>query len=132
MNFKNLLLLAALFSVVQSGFASVNIFIQPQNQAVALGSNAVFTASTTTTSGETITGYTWLVSTNSAGPFSTISGATGPVLTIANAQFNNSGFYFVRVNYQSGGNPGIAVSTAVTLSVQDQAQIGRASCRERV
>lgn len=123
MNFKNFLLIAALFAMARSGLASVNIFIQPQNQSVPLGSNAVFTASTTTTSGETITGYTWLVSTNSSGPFSTVAGATGPLLTIANAQFSNSGFYFVRVNYLSGGNPGIAVSTAVTLSVQDQARV---------
>lgn len=123
MKFKSPLLAAALMFVAQNILASVNIFIQPQSQTVAIGSNAVFTASTTTTGGETITGYTWLTSTNSSGPFSTIAGATGPVLTITNAQISNNGFYFVRVNYQAGGNPGIAVSTAVTLSVQDQARV---------
>jgi hypothetical protein len=106
-----------------SSFASVNIFVQPQNQTVAIGSNAVFTATTTTSGGETITGYTWLSSTNSSGPFNTIPGATGPSLTVSNAQFSHSGFYFVRVNYQSGPNSGLAISTAVTLSVQDQARI---------
>lgn len=88
-----------------------------------MGSNAIFTATATPTSGETITGYAWLKSTNSQGPFSAVSGATSAVLAIMNAQSGDTGFYFVRVSYQSGGNPGVAVSTVVTLTVRDQARI---------
>ena len=89
-----------------------------------MGSNAVFTASVTTSAGETITGYTWLRSTNSQGPFSAISGANSSVLTISNAALGDTGFYFLRVNHQTGTNaPATAASTLVTLTVQDQARV---------
>ncbi len=117
-------LAAAVFiSIVPLASASVNIFVQPSSQTVLSGSNVVFTATTTMTGGETITGYSWLTSTNSLGPFTTVAGATTSVLTITNAQTNNSGYYFVRVNYQSGTNSAVAVSTLVTLAVREQARI---------
>ena len=89
-----------------------------------MGSNAVFTAAITTSAGEPITGYTWLRSTNSQGPFGAVVGANSGVLTISNAVTSDSGFYFLRLNYQNGTNaPAITASTLVTLTVQDQARI---------
>jgi hypothetical protein len=107
----------------QLAFGNVNIFVQPQNQSVFTGSNAVFSATTTTT-GETITGYTWLFSTNSVGPFSAVAGATTATLSITNAQLTDSGFYFLRVSYHAGTNaPTTVSSTLVTLTVLDRVRI---------
>src|ERR1700756_5088288 len=73
--------------------ATVNVTIQPQSQITFVGSNAAFTAQTSITAGETITGYTWKFSTSTNGqpPFTAITGATNSVLSILNAQTNNSG-----------------------------------------
>jgi hypothetical protein len=107
-----------------SAEASVNIFIQPTNQETLIGSNATFTAQATVTSGETITGYTWLTSTNGQNPFITIPNATTATLTLTNVQTTNAGFYFVRVTYNSGASTGlVSVSSSVTLTVQDPARI---------
>ncbi|MEO6034024.1 MAG: immunoglobulin domain-containing protein, partial [Verrucomicrobiota bacterium] len=117
------LILTLAFFMAQSLWASVNIFIQPQNQTVLVGSNATFTGTTTTSSGETITGYAWLRSANSQGPFNSIPGANGATFTVSNSSASDAGYYFLRVNYRSGTNTAIAASTLVTLAVLDQARI---------
>src|SRR5579883_3490968 len=102
------LLAVSLFSglIAQQASATVNVTIQPQTEVVFVGSNATFTAQTTITGGETITGYAWKFSTSTNGqpPFAPIAGATASVLSIPNAQTTNSGYYFVTVTYNSGTN----------------------------
>jgi hypothetical protein len=98
--------------------------VTPTNQAVPVGSNPVFNAQVSTTAGETITGYTWLMSTNNQNPFTTIAGATNATCTLTSVQVSNAGFYFVQVAYTVGGNSQPPVSSpAVTLAVYDQARI---------
>ena len=104
--------------------ALVTVTVQPTNQVVFVGSNAVFNAQVTATGGETITGYTWLMSTNGLNPFITIPGATTATWTLTNAQTTNAGSYFTRVTYNSGTNLGLtSVSAAAALTVHDQARI---------
>jgi hypothetical protein len=108
----------------QPASAFVTVTVTPTNQVVPVGSNVTFNAQVSTTAGETITGYTWLMSTNNQNPFTTIAGATTSTCTLPNVQVSDAGFYFVRVAYTVGGvsQPPVA-STAVTLAVFDQARI---------
>ncbi|HVM49754.1 MAG TPA: immunoglobulin domain-containing protein [Candidatus Acidoferrum sp.] len=111
-----------LAAAVQPVSAFVSVSVTPTNQAVMVGSNATFTALASTTGGESVTGYAWLVSTN--GPFLPIANATNATLTVTNAQVTDAGSYFARVTYTSGTNTGlISASAAVTLVVYDQARI---------
>jgi hypothetical protein len=92
------------------------ITIQPQSQTVAIGSNAVFQV---TASGSSLS-YRWTFNGND------LPGATGPTLTIANAQPANSGNYRVLVS-NSGGTATSAVATLTvivppSISVQPQSQ----------
>src|ERR1043165_1485631 len=103
--------------------ASVNIVVQPTSQVALVTSNATFTASVATTAGETITGFTWLMSSNGLSPFLTVPGATTAICTIANVQTTNAGFYFVRVSYLSGTNQATTASSSVELVVRDGAHI---------
>src|SRR6185503_9402368 len=103
--------------------ASVNIVVQPTSQVALVTSNPSFTASVATTAGETITGFTWLMSSNGLSPFLTVSGATSATCTITNVQTTNAGFYFVRVSYLSGTNQATTASSSVELIVRDQAHI---------
>ena len=48
--------------------AFVTVTVQPANQVVLVGSNAVFSAQVSATAGETITGYTWQMSANGQTP----------------------------------------------------------------
>jgi Immunoglobulin domain/von Willebrand factor type A domain/Putative Ig domain/Immunoglobulin I-set domain len=105
----------------QPAFATVNVNVQPDTQVALVGSNATITADATATAGEVITGYSWQMSTNGLNPFITVG--SNAVLTLTNVQTSDTGFYFVRVTYMSGTSPGTAVSTSVTLTVQDQARI---------
>lgn len=108
----------------QIASATVTVIVQPPTQVSFVGSNSTFTAQVIATAGETITSYTWKFSPNSAGPFSVINGAVNSVYNILNTQTNNDGYYFVSVGYNSGSTTGLtAVSTAVRLSVHDQARI---------
>src|SRR6266576_941682 len=103
--------------------ASVNIVVQPTSQIALVTSNATFAASVATTAGETITGFTWLMSANGLGPFITVPGATTATCTIANVQTTNAGFYFVRVSYTSGTNQATTARSSVPLIVRDPAHI---------
>ena len=104
--------------------ASVNVDIQPPSQTVLAGNNAALTAIVTTSAGETITGYSWLRSTNTQGPFVPVSGANAAILTITNAQPSDAGYYFASLTYDSGSVHGAtAVSTLATLAVVDQARV---------
>jgi hypothetical protein len=104
--------------------AFVTVSVTPTNQVVPVGSNPAFNAQVSTTAGETITGYTWLMSTNNQNPFTTIVGATNATCTLTNVQVSNAGFYFVQVAYTVGGNSQPPVSSpAVILAVYDQARI---------
>ena len=108
----------------QPALGFVTVTVQPGSQVVFAGSNAVFNAQVTATAGETITGYTWLMSPNGLNPFTTIPGATTATCTLTNVQTSDSGYYFVKVTYNSGTNIGLtSVSAAVTLTVVDQARI---------
>jgi hypothetical protein len=92
---------------------STPVFVlQPTNQAIAVGSNAIFV---TTVIGTVPLHYQWWDGTNlvknrtvTNGP--TISGATSNVLTIGNAQTTNSGNYTVIVTNIDG-----AVTSSVAL-----------------
>jgi hypothetical protein len=104
--------------------ASVNVAVSPTSQVVFGGSNATFTAQVTTTGGETVTGYSWLRSTNAGGPYSTLAGRTTTVCTITNAQTADAGFYFVRVTYRIGTNSEVTLaSTVATLEINDPPRI---------
>ena len=107
----------------EPALAYVTVTVQPTTQAVFSGSTAVFTAQATATAGELITGYTWLMFTTTNGPFTIVPGATTPVLTLVNVQTNDSGYYFVRVTYNSGSGTGTSASQAAYLDVSDQARI---------
>ena len=103
--------------------ASVNIVVQPTNQIALVTSNATFAASVATTAGETITGFTWLMSSNGLSPFVAVPGATTATCTINNVQTTHAGFYFVRVNYASGTSQLTTASGSVELVVRDGAHI---------
>ena len=100
--------------------AFVTVSVTPTEQAVAGGSTAVFNAQVSTTGGETITGYSWQMSTNGLSPFNPVPGATTATCTLTNVQPASDGYYFVRVTYNAGQ---VSVSEAVRLIVQDQARI---------
>jgi hypothetical protein len=108
----------------QSARAFVTVAVLPTSQVTFVGSNAVFNAQVTATAGEIVTAYTWQMSTNGSGPFTTIPGATTATCTIPNVQLTDAGYYFVKVTYSSGTTNGlVSVSPAVTLVVPDQARI---------
>ena len=108
----------------QPALGLVTVIVQPSSQVAFVGSNVVFTAQVNATAGEIITGFTWLTSPNGLNPFTTVPGATTAACTLINVQTNNSGYYFVRVTYNSGTSNGLpSVSSAVTLTVVDQARI---------
>jgi hypothetical protein len=108
----------------QPALGNVTVNVLPGNQVALVGGNAVFTAQVSATAGETNLRYTWLMSPNGLNPFTTISGATTATCTLTGVQTNDTGFYFVRVTYDSGANLGLtSVSAAVKLDVYDQARI---------
>src|SRR5579859_949397 len=116
--------LASFLAAQPAARASVNVDVQPPSQTVLAGSSPTLTAVVTTSAGETITGYSWLKSTNTQGPFIAISGANAATLTIVNAQPSDAGYYFVSLTYDSGSVHGAtAVSTLATLAVVDQARV---------
>jgi hypothetical protein len=107
----------------QPARANVTVTVLPGNQVAFVGSNVVFNAQVSTTAGETITGYTWKVSTNGTS-YNIIATATTATCTLTNVQLSNAGSYLAAVTYNSGTNIGLtSVSEAVTLTVQDQARI---------
>ena len=130
MRFKSVLLpsLAALGFFFgagsQSAQAFVTVTIQPTNQVVFVGNNAIFNAQVTATAGEIVTAYTWQMSTSSSGPFTNITGATTATCTLPNVQLSDAGYYFVKVTYSSGSTNGlVSVSGLATLIIPDQARI---------
>ena len=82
--------------------ASVSVDVQPASQTVPVGQNAVFGAIVTATAGEAVTGYQWFKSTNSLGPFTGVG--TGSALVLDNVQVGDTGYYYVKVTYLSGGS----------------------------
>ncbi len=110
----------ALCLSAQPALGLVTVTVQPTNQMVLAGSNPAFTAQVSTTAGETITAYTWQMSTNGLSPFTTIPGATTNVCTLTNVQPANAGYYFAKVY---NGSTLLAVSEAAILVVRDQARI---------
>jgi hypothetical protein len=108
----------------QPALAFVNVAVQPTNQVILTGSNAVFTALATPTAGETITSYSWQTSTNVSGPYIPVLGATTSTCTLTNVQTTGTNYCFARVTYNSGADIGlVSVSPAATLVVLDQARI---------
>jgi hypothetical protein len=109
----------------QPALGLVTVTVQPASQVAFVGSNVVFNAQVTATAGETITGYTWLMSPTGQNPFTTIPGATTGTCTLVNVQTNATGFYFVRVTYNTATSTNLppSVSPAVSLTVVDQARI---------
>ncbi len=110
----------ALCLSAQPAQAAVTVTVLPTNQVVLAGSNPAFTAQVNTTAGETITSYSWQMSSNGLSPFTTIAGATGPTCTLTNVQTANAGYYFAKVYSNSTF---LSVSEAARLIVQDQARI---------
>jgi hypothetical protein len=108
----------------QPALGLVTVSVQPPNQVALVGSNAVFTAQVIANAGEQITAYTWLMSPNGQNPFTTIAGATTATCTLIGVQASDTGFYFVKVTYNSGTQIGlVSISSAVNLTVFDQARI---------
>src|ERR1035437_711204 len=108
----------------QAARANVTVTVLPGSQVAFVGSNVVFSAQVSTTAGETITGYTWKMSTNGVAPFNIIAGATTATCTLTSVQMSDAGSYFTQVTYNSGTNVGlVSVSAAVALVVHDQARI---------
>ena len=108
----------------QPALGIVTVIVQPISQVAFAGSNVVFTAQVSATAGEIVTGFTWLTSPNGLNPFTTVPGATTVACTLVNVQTNSSGYYFVRVTYNSGATIGLTTaSLPVTLTVVDQARI---------
>src|SRR5436190_19414712 len=70
-----------------------SITVPPQNQSVALGSNATFTV---TASGTAPLSYRWLFNATN------VLSATSPSLTVTNAQFSQTGDYSVFVTNVAG------------------------------
>ena len=81
----------------QLALGLVTVTVQPNSQVALVGSNAVFTAQVSATSGEQITAFTWLMSPNGQNPFTTIAGATTATCTLLNVQTTNAGSYFTTV-----------------------------------
>ncbi|MDR3378302.1 MAG: immunoglobulin domain-containing protein, partial [Verrucomicrobiae bacterium] len=100
--------------------ASVTITLQPGDQTVAVGENAIFAAIVTTTAGETVSGYQWLMSTNNQN-FTTVG--WGAALLINNAQITNAGYYYVNVTYLSGGSQFTLASSKAQLTVDPRPRI---------
>ncbi len=108
----------------QPALALVTVSVQPTNQAVTVGSTAVFTANVIANSGEQVTAYTWLMSPDGQNPFTTIAGATTTTLTLTGVQTNATGYYFVKATYNSSTASNlVSVSASVKLTVYDQARI---------
>src|SRR5436190_1944593 len=82
--------------------ANISVDIQPGSRTISVGETAVFGAVVTSTGGESVSGYQWLMSPNSGGPFTQVG--TAAALVLNNVQVTNSGYYFVKVSYQSGTN----------------------------
>ncbi|HEY5233537.1 MAG TPA: putative Ig domain-containing protein [Verrucomicrobiae bacterium] len=95
--------------------ASVSVDIQPASQTVSAGQNAVFGAIVTATAGESVTGYQWFKSANSLGPFTGVG--TGAALVLDNVQVGDTGYYYVKVAYLSGGSQQTVSSSTGHLTV---------------
>ncbi|MGA2871004.1 MAG: putative Ig domain-containing protein, partial [Verrucomicrobiota bacterium] len=72
----------------------------------------------TTTAGEVVVGYQWLMSTNNQSPF--IGVGNSSTLSMDNIQTTNTGYYYVNVFYQSGGGVQTALSSTINLIVVRQ------------
>jgi hypothetical protein len=108
----------------QPAWAFVTVTVVPATQIGMVGNNAGFTAQVATTAGETVTGYAWFVSTNGGSSYTSIAGANSATYTLVNAQLTDTGLYYAQVTYNSGSSSGlISASTAVSLTVYDQARI---------
>jgi hypothetical protein len=89
---------------------SSSITSQPPSQAVAEGSNAVFTV---TASGSAPLYYQWSINNTNLTNGGNISGATNNTLTISNVLTNNAGNYTVLVYNDCGSvTSSVAVLTA--------------------
>jgi hypothetical protein len=82
------------------------ITAHPTNQTTGVGGSASFTV---VAGGSLPLNYQWYFNTNTA-----IAGATNAVLTLANLQFTNSGYYLVKVTNLFGA----VVSSNASLTVQ--------------
>ena len=108
----------------QPALANVNVFLQPTNQVVFAGSNAVITATVNTTAGETVTSYAWLKFTDPAGPYYPLAGQTTATCTLTNLQASDAAAYFVRITYHTVSSGDFSLSsTAASLIVRDPARI---------
>lgn len=101
--------------------ASVTVSVQPGNQTVSVGETVVFGSTVTTTAGEVITGFQWLMSTNGLAPF-TIVGNSGS-LVLANVQTSNAGYYLVKVTYGPVGSQQTVSSAEASLVVNLQPRV---------
>ena len=109
------LILLIFFSLqVERAQATITVEIQPGTETVAVGEHVVLGAIVVTTGGEIISAYQWFYSPTSGGPFTQI--AVGGSLVFDNIQATNSGYYFAKVLYQTGGNPAALSSATIQLT----------------
>lgn len=110
-----------LFLCAWQAGASVSVVVQPANQTVSVGEIVNFGALVTATAGEVITGYQWYMSTNNQSPYTVVGNSAA--LVLYNVQTTNTGYYFVIVTYQSGGNIETLQSSTVGLVVNLSPQV---------
>jgi hypothetical protein len=88
-----------------------NIVQQPSDQAVTVGSNAVFSV---IADGLQPLAYVWYFGTTALNDNDRISGSTNSILTISNAQTSDAGTYYVQIIDAAGTS---ISSTSVVLTV---------------
>jgi hypothetical protein len=115
-------LIFLIFSL-HSGYAhaGVTVKIQSGGQTVSVGQNVTLGAVVTTSAGETITGFQWLMSPDGQSPFTTVGNVS--TLSLNNIQTTNAGYYFVSVAYQSDGGGQVVSSPTISLIVERQPDI---------
>jgi hypothetical protein len=118
-----LLLLLTISLQIGLAKASVLVNIQPVSQTVPVGENTVFGAVVVTSAGETVTGYQWLMSSSSQGPFTVPVGDAAAALVFNNVQLTNAGYYIVKVTYQASGLTHTLSSTPASLTVDARPRI---------
>ncbi len=113
--------LGILFLQIGRANANITVSVSPGTQTLTVGDNLVYGALVVTTGGEQVTGYQWFLSANTNGPFTSVG--TAAAYTIHNVQVTNTGYYYVKITYQSGGGSQTLSSTVVKLTVDPHPRV---------
>jgi von Willebrand factor type A domain/Putative Ig domain/Immunoglobulin I-set domain len=113
-----LAIFSIIFLPVWCANASISVKIESGSQTVSVGETVALGAVVTTTAGEAVVGYQWLMSTNNQSPFIAVGNLS--TLSLNNIQTTNTGYYYVSVSYQSGGGVQSVSSSPINLIVVRQ------------